>query len=257
MEILNKQLNLDEFYERLASTDKRLLMLDYDGTLAPFTTERDAAVPYPQIKETLLELLDHQTTRVVIISGRTVDDLKKLLDSEKLPEIWGCHGLERLTLDGHYSIPDFPEEMRSKLSDLYSWTAEKSLVNFCEFKPSGAAYHWRGLPEDEAEQIHKLVYERWHDIAESTNLELYEFDGGQEIRVAGTKKSTPVQKLLDEADPDTITAYLGDDRTDEDAFEALKGRGLSVFVKDTLRETGADIWITPPNELNDFLKRWL
>lgn len=257
MEILNKQLNLDDFYARLAATDKRLLMLDYDGTLAPFTTERDAATPYPQIRETLVQLLEHDKTRVVIISGRTVDDLKKLLDSGRLPELWGCHGLERFTRDGHYSIVELPDDMREKLAELYNWTAEKSLVNFCEFKPSGAAYHWRGLPENEVEQIHKLVVERWHDIAESTNLELYEFDGGVEIRVSGTNKATPVEKLLNEADTETVAAYLGDDHTDEDAFKAIKGRGLGVFVKDSCRDTQADIWIVPPEELNDFLKRWL
>lgn len=257
MKILNEQFNLEDFYARLASADKRLLMLDYDGTLAPFTTERDAAVPYPQIRETLMALLDGDRTRVVVISGRTVDALKKLLDSKRLPELWGCHGLERYTRDGHYSIVELPDEMREKLSELYNWTAEKSLVNFCEFKPSGAAYHWRGLPQGEADQIHQMVRERWHDIAESTNLELFEFDGGVEIRVSGTNKATPVEKLLQEADDDTIAAYLGDDRTDEDAFSALKGRGLSVFVKDSPRETRADIWITPPDELNDFLKRWL
>lgn len=232
-------------------------MLDYDGTLAPFTTERERAVPYPEIKDTLLSLLDSNRTRVVVISGRTVDMLKQLIDSPSLPELWGCHGLERFTREGEYSIVELSDEIRNKLAELYNWTAQTGLVNVCEFKPSGAAFHWRGLPSETAEKIRQTVVERWHNVAESSNLELYEFDGGVEIRVVGTNKATPVSQLLEESDNDTPAAYLGDDLTDEDAFGAIKGRGLGVLVRNELRETQADIWISPPHELNDFLKRWL
>jgi trehalose-6-phosphatase len=53
-----------------------------------------------------------------------------------------------------------------------------------------------------------------------------------------------------------MIAYLGDDLTDEDAFKALKGKGLSVLVRDTQRDTLADCWLTPPDELLDFLHHW-
>jgi trehalose-6-phosphatase len=51
-------------------------------------------------------------------------------------------------------------------------------------------------------------------------------------------------------------AYLGDDLTDEDAFRALKGKGLSVLVRKESRTTEADCWLKPPDELLDFLKKW-
>jgi trehalose-6-phosphatase len=102
-----------------------------------------------------------------------------------------------------------------------------------------------------------MVVERWADTADETSLELFEFDGGVEIRVAGTNKAVPVGQLLEESGNDTVAAYLGDDATDEDAFGAIKGRGLSVLVRGEQRETGADIWIQPPEELVAFLRRWL
>jgi trehalose-6-phosphatase len=52
-------------------------------------------------------------------------------------------------------------------------------------------------------------------------------------------------------------AYLGDDRTDEDAFKALAGRGLAVLVREELRPTAAAVWLRPPVELLDFLQRWM
>jgi trehalose 6-phosphate phosphatase len=51
-------------------------------------------------------------------------------------------------------------------------------------------------------------------------------------------------------------AYLGDDVTDEDAFRAVKGRGLAVLVRAEYRRTAADIWIKPPHELKNFIGRW-
>jgi len=50
---------------------------------------------------------------------------------------------------------------------------------------------------------------------------------------------------------------LGDDRTDEDAFKSIKGRGLGVLVREAFRPTYADVWIKPPEELLAFLARWL
>ncbi|UCG60865.1 MAG: trehalose-phosphatase [Candidatus Zixiibacteriota bacterium] len=257
MEVVNTQFDLQAFYQQLASAESLLLMLDYDGTLAPFTTERDKAVPYPLIVGTLEGLLASDRTRVVIISGRTVDDLKKVLSLENTPELWGCHGLERYSREGQYSIIELSDDVREKLSVLYNWTAENQLVNFCEFKPSGGAFHWRGLPKDEEELIHQKVVDRWRNEADAAHLDLIEFDGGIEIRVAGTNKSSPVAQLMSESSDQIVAAYLGDDRTDEDAFEAIKGRGAAVLVNENLRDTRADIWIRPPDELDDFLRRWI
>jgi trehalose-6-phosphatase len=62
--------------------------------------------------------------------------------------------------------------------------------------------------------------------------------------------------VLSETAGDGAIAYLGDDLTDEDAFAAVKPRGLAVLVRPELRETEADVWLQPPRELVAFLKRW-
>jgi trehalose-6-phosphatase len=56
---------------------------------------------------------------------------------------------------------------------------------------------------------------------------------------------------------DVAAAYLGDDLTDEDAFKAIKGKGIGVLVRSELRPTAADIWLTPPKDLLEFLSVWL
>ncbi|MFC2150456.1 trehalose-phosphatase, partial [Calditrichota bacterium] len=86
-------------------------------------------------------------------------------------------------------------------------------------------------------------------------LELHYFDGGIELRAAGRNKGFAVQTVLREQ-PFGTCAYLGDDLTDEDAFEVLKGKGLCVLVREEYRETKADVWIKPPDELIEFLDNW-
>ena len=74
--------------------------------------------------------------------------------------------------------------------------------------------------------------------------------------VSGVNKGRAVSSILDEYGEGVATAYLGDDNTDEDAFTALGERGLSVLACRELRETGADVWIRPPEELLAFLEDW-
>jgi trehalose-6-phosphatase len=58
-------------------------------------------------------------------------------------------------------------------------------------------------------------------------------------------------------DPGTPIAYLGDDITDEKAFQAVNHRGLSVLVRPRWRRTLAQLWLKPPDAVLDLLKRWL
>ena len=119
MEIINPQFNLESFFNNLASAQKRALMLDYDGTLAPFRVEREKAVPYPGVRETLNRLVSAGRTRVVIISGRRVRDLVPLIGLDVTPEIWGSHGLERLTRDNEYKLIELTEAAKQGLYSVY------------------------------------------------------------------------------------------------------------------------------------------
>jgi trehalose 6-phosphate synthase/trehalose 6-phosphate phosphatase len=83
------------------------------------------------------------------------------------------------------------------------------------------------------------------------------FDGGLEIRMSDRSKGDAVQSILTEVDIDAPVAYLGDDECDEDVFHVLENRGLRVLVRQHRRETAADLWLRPPDQLRDFLHEWL
>jgi trehalose-phosphatase len=257
MELLNSEVSLESFFERLATADERVLMLDYDGTLAPFREKRDEAVPYPGVRQRLKKLITSDAVRLIIISGRRVRDIGPLLGLDPLPEIWGSHGAERLISDDDYRLVDLGEKVQEGFDKIDNWAERENLTAVLEVKPAGRAFHWRGFPEAQKERIEHNVRGYWEHRAEDYELNLHHFDGGLELKAASVNKGNATKSILSELTSNAAIAYLGDDRTDEDAFRALNSHGLRVLVRPEKRETDADIWLRPPEELIDFLDRWV
>lgn len=256
MEILSKQISLDKFFRRLRDCRRSLLFLDYDGTLAPFREKRDEAVPYPGLPDLLADLASLDGVRLVFVTGRAVRDLKPLLGrAAEGVEIWGSHGRERLHRDGRYETLGLSPEAGEALDDALHWTSARGLNLHSELKVGCVALHHRSMGREEREETFAEARKVWSELAERAGLELHEFDGGIELKVPGRSKGDAVNAVLAEV-PEAVAAYLGDDLTDEDAFRALEGKGLRVLVREEQRETAADLWITPPEELKRFLEMW-
>ena len=248
---------VEQLMNAVAQSPVSALLLDYDGTLAPFCLNRQQAFPYPGMTGLLQEIIICSRTRVVIVTGRNADEVIPLLAIHPSLEIWGCHGLERLRPDGTRETPRVEEPVLHALAEADRWLRYQGLHNRAEFKTVAVAIHWRGLDEATAAEIRGQVLLGWFPIAQSTPMELLEFDGGIEMRMPGRDKGDAVSTILHEIGPDVPVAYLGDDLTDERAFLALGALGLSVLVRPEWRETAAALWITPPEGLREFLTRWL
>jgi trehalose-phosphatase len=256
MQILQSELDLDRFFQTVRAASQRALLLDYDGTLAPFRVERTLAAPYPGIRETLNTIARAGHTRLVIISGRAAHELLPLLGLDQRPEIWGSHGWERLQPDGRYTLVPLGTRQATGLSEARAWCEQQGLLHCCEDKPASVAVHWRGLVPRAAESLRGHVVHAWSPLAKQAGLTIAEFDGGIELRAPGRDKGIAVQTVLAELGAGAAIAYLGDDLTDEDAFRAIRSRGLSVLVRSEWRATTADLWLRPPEELLAFLTRW-
>jgi trehalose 6-phosphate phosphatase len=251
------QLRIERFLNRVAQAQQSLLLLDYDGTLAPFREQRHQAFPYPGIAPLLEEIVCGGHTRVVIVSGRDTSETIPLLGVNPIPEVWGLHGLQRRKPDGRVETVQIEERYLDALFDADRWLGYQQVRHTAEFKTGSIAVHWRGLSDRKAEELRGRVLLGWNPIAERSGLEFLDFDGGIEIRAPEADKGDVVQVLLTEMEPDTPAAYLGDDATDERAFRAIQGRGLSVLVRPRWRPTAAQLWLKPPAELFDFLTQWL
>lgn len=257
MEMLKPDLRLGMFMARLGQCRRGILMLDYDGTLAPFTLDPGAVRPYPGVSEALDALMAAGGTRVVIVTGRSLRDSPPWLGTRRQPEAWGSHGRERLLADGQYLVAGIDEFAARALALADEWTADvEAAGGRCEAKPGCIAFHWRGAGSTQVVRIRELLSRRFHEEALEDVLEWRNFDGGIELRASGTSKAAVVEAVLADAPDSLPVAYLGDDSTDEDAFIAIRHRGLAVLVRPHYRPTAADIWLKPPGELLTFLHAW-
>lgn len=246
----------DLFFEQLSRAPRRVLLLDYDGTIAPFSAYRNRAFPYPTIPELLDLIMSTCRTRVLLISGRTAREIPPLLGLCPHPEIWGSYGLERLQANGQYSVAHVSADVQHALAQASLWLEQEGLEGSVELKPGAIAVHWRGLNPGQVEEARAAAYRGLSQFV-GADLMLAEFDGGLELRLRNCNKGDVVRAVLTEHGPHTPVAYLGDDSTDEDAFRALTGRGLTVLVRRTCRFTAAQSWLRPPEELVGFLSDWV
>jgi trehalose-phosphatase len=252
-----RRIDSERFFARVRSAPRGVLVLDYDGTLAPFQLHPARAVPYSGVIELLDAIMDSPRTRLVIASGRWIEEILPLLGLQRRPEIWGCHGWERLSVGGEYQGAAIGARAVELLEETGRWaSAIERYGARAELKPASVAIHWRGLPETRSSEIRAVVLQKWQDLGDVGEFAWHDFDGGIELRVAGRDKGDVVRTLVAEAGPSAAFAYLGDDRTDEDAFAAVPDHGAAVLVRNEFRPTLADLWIRPPEELLLFLARW-
>ena len=243
--------------KQLAAAPASVLLLDYDGTLAPFHNERHRAHPYPQVVPLLEGILKCAKSRVVIITGRPIVEMGPLLSPLDNIEIWGSHGLEHRLANGTYRQITIAPESAAVLSQAESWLTVAGLAHRTEIKPGGIAVHWRGLPDAEVEKVQSCAQKGLSGFGGRPGLKLLQFEAGLELRIAHPNKGNAISSILSGSDHRARIAYLGDDLTDEDAFRVLNSHGLTVLVRPEYRETNAQIWLRPPHELISFLEQWL
>lgn len=248
---------LERFFARLAAAPERLLLVGFDGTLAPFAVRPEDARPYAGVAALLEAIMQQSASRVVIVTGRDLEQCAPELGLARAPELWGAHGWQRRPPDGPLLALEPPREAKERLdlaalgaAPLTRWGAR------IERKSASVAVHWRGLDALTVDAVRGALARAWRGFALSRYLQLIEFEGGAELRARGRHKGTAVARVLAESARGSVAAYLGDDPADEDAFAAMRGRGASVLVRREWRRTQATLWARPPDGLAAFLERW-
>ncbi len=250
---------LREFFSSFPGTSTALLLLDYDGTLAGFRIDRFKARPWAGVRELLDAIQKQKKTRIAVVTGRPASEIPPMLALDPPPEVWGLHGAERLYPDGRSELEVQAPAVRQALHNLRKRLTRDSLGGLYEDKPNAAVMHWRGRSSDEAKEIEHRTRELFEPLAKLDGLRLLKFEAGLELR-AGRDKGGAVREIIREVGTDVPVTYLGDDLTDESAFQAVneaKARHLSVLMRRASRKTEADVWLKPPEELREFLRMWL
>jgi trehalose 6-phosphate phosphatase len=173
-------------------------------------------------------------------------------------EIWGSHGREHRLPDSSYTLKEMTPAQMDALRDIADRISRTDFgADVLEQKPASLAIHWRTLDPGAQQRLRHLALESYQAQDPGTGLTILDFESGLEIRRDDVTKGNAVRETIAGLGEDIPVAYLGDDLTDEDAFRVLRPRGLTMLVREQLRETVAEYWLRPPDRLLVFLDAWI
>jgi trehalose 6-phosphate phosphatase len=237
-----------------------VLFLDYDGTLVDFQKKPDEVSTPKHIQTLIDELTCHPSITVIVITGRTLDNIRSLVDSRNII-IAGLHGFEIQFPGQKY----FVWEKAKETQDVIKKIKTKSLQKFhhrkdvyIEDKKFTLAFHYRQVPLGESDGLVEQFKEIYRKYDIEKKLEVLHGDKVLEIRPRGWDKGKAVEMILKKlniANHSFSLIYIGDDTTDEDAFVYLKDRGITIYVKNkSQRKTHARYYVNNPKEVYRFLQ---
>jgi trehalose 6-phosphate synthase/phosphatase len=217
----------NEILARLGNRDV-FLFLDFDGTLAPIADSPDRVALAPSLRFSLEDL--RQKMRLAVVSGRSLDDLASRVDIEGLVYA-GNHGAE-VRLDGNVLRAIDVEKTTVKLQTFLD-RLRASLVRISgtliEDKGITASVHFRQVDPSREGEVLRVFWAIARDFES-----LFRITTGKkviEIRPkAAWNKGQAVARIMELKGRSMLPLYVGDDTTDEDAFRAIKGSGISVSV---------------------------
>jgi trehalose 6-phosphate synthase/phosphatase len=220
-----------ELAHRLEESDALLLLLDYDGTLVPFTPTPELARPDASLVTLLRNLSARPDTEVHVVSGRAREALEQWLGT--LP-IWlhAEHGFWSRAPGTREWIPaaEVGGTWREPVLALLRDTTARTPGSLIEVKAVALAWHYRLADlETGARRANEL---RLHlsQLLSNQPVEILAGNRVLEIRPHGIHKGRIVPPLPPERLARTTVLAIGDDRTDEDLFGALPPEAISIRV---------------------------
>lgn len=250
-------------WDRLADLESRItdrpvaIFLDYDGTLTPIVENYEKATLSKSMRSALERLV--RCCRVAIISGRDLMDVRDRVGIQNL-FFAGSHGFdiagpagfrERVEKAEQYlpALDAAEEELRDALESIEGAAVER--------KTFSIAVHYRQVARLDVESVEQTV-----DQVIEKHEALRKSEGKKVFQVqprADWNKGRAVRWLLDHTNlgaGNPLAIYIGDDLTDEDAFEELSDDGIGIVVRDGSRATAADYSLQDPEDVQGFLV-WL
>ena len=212
---------------RLAA--RRVLFLDYDGTLVPFAATPGQAYPDGELLELLANLSADPLNEVVIFSGRPRRDLERFFGHLSVAMV-AEHGvwLSRKGVDWRMLKP-MTAEWKERVRPILQLYVDRLPGAWLEEKDFSLAWHYRRADPEQASVRAKELLDDLADYTRNIDVQVLEGKKVVEMRNSGVNKGTAAREWLADRAPDFILG-LGDDWTDEDLFRALPPTAWSVRV---------------------------
>ena len=239
-----------ELISQFRKSQQRLILLDYDGTLVPFSEKPEDAKPSNKLLRLLRKLVNNPQNEVVLISGRDKDTLEEWFGRLKIGLV-AEHGVWTREKDGGWKAEAVRSDWKTQLRPILELWVDRTPGAFIEEKGFSLAWHYRkadpGLGELRARELEANL------SSLVANLDLQVLEGSKviEVKNAGVDKGRAALRWISRKEWDFILA-IGDDRTDEDIFKALPPNTFSLKVG--LTASAAKFNLISLNEATTLLK---
>lgn len=244
---------LEHVQEIAERSDSLAVFLDYDGTLTPIVSHPEDAWLSDSMRETLRALAAR--VPVAILSGRDLDDVRRRVNVEGIVyagshgfDIAGPHGLHRQMATELLPTLDAAEkQLRQAVAGIPGAQVER--------KRFSIAAHYRNVDEHEVLGVERAVKEvsaQHRELRRVHGKKVYEL-----LPNIDWDKGKAVLWLVETLGlncGNVLPIYIGDDRTDEDAFRAVERRGVGILVGGQWQPTTAGYSLKNPEEVGRFLR---
>jgi trehalose 6-phosphate synthase/phosphatase len=237
---------------RYAKTQKRIIFLDYDGTLVDFKSNIEQASPDEDLYNILSQLTEDPANHVVIISGRKHENLGDWFADQHIDLIAEHGAWFKKQHTGWHKLPGLSAQWKHDIMPVLETYVDRTPGTFIEEKSYSLVWHYRkaqkGLGELRAgELMNTLKY-----IANDKGLQLLPGDKVVEIKNMEINKGKAALTLVDGADKYDFIMALGDDYTDEDIFKALPESAVTIKIGSNL--SAAKFYLRTPFEARRLLR---
>lgn len=215
--------------ESYKSSTNRLILLDYDGTLVPFTKIPSRAGPNKNILELIEKISSLPSTEVVLISGRDKDTLQNWFGKINIGMV-AEHGALFRDKSGKWElIEPLTQDWKSEILPILEFYTDKTPGSFIEEKEFSLVWHYRSTDPTLGEIRVREIVDTVSYFTANMDLQLLEGNKVVEIKNSGINKGRAALRWVNNEKIDFILA-IGDDWTDEDIFRILPEWAYSIKV---------------------------
>jgi trehalose 6-phosphate synthase/phosphatase len=218
-----------EIVTRYRSSQRRLLFLDYDGTLTPLVRHPGLAGLDPSRRELLRALAAEPKNTVVVASGRERQTLEEWLGDLSVGLVAEHGAWLKFANQSWRRAKPLGGEWKRELLPILEIYADRLPGALVEEKEDSVAWHYRMADPDQAGLSAPELIDHLLNLTAKTDLQVVQGAKVIEIRHAGVNKGGAVLSWMGQDDYDFILG-IGDDTTDEDFFKALPASAFSIRV---------------------------
>lgn len=220
---------VDTMCDRYTATRRRLLLLDYDGTLISFKGRPGQAGPDSEVLELLRLLIADRRNHIAIVSGRDRSSLDRWLGELDLSIVAEHGGWIRMRGQGWQNTQSLNEEWKHGIRPILELYRDRTPGSLVEEKDFSLVWHYRRADPALAAVRMQELRGALASLTENVDVGLFEGNRILEIRRYGISKGNAAKALMS-AEPWDFVLALGDDYTDEEMFAALPENAYSIKV---------------------------